>query len=191
MSKNYSMILYINDKKISINIPYNYNTTFNDALEIISYSFPEFNVCPCFAFQYRLKYSYSQDWKNKDINEKLSDLNCENNYFRITKHNKSCKCNEIIKENYKKSKIEIIKVINQINNNLKEKKREINDLNNQNKNLENTNISLKKENENLNLNISKLNKVENENMKLKSKNKSYEEKINRLENDIKSLNFKF
>ena len=120
MSKNFSMNLYINDKKFSINIPYNYNTTLNDALEIISYSFPEFNVCPCFAFQYRDKYSYS-DWKNKDINEKLSDLYYRDYYYRIIKSNNNCQCDQIIKENYKKSKIEIIKAMKQKNDILKGK----------------------------------------------------------------------
>ena len=41
------MNLYINDQNwVKINVPYNYNTTFNEVLEIISCTFPEYNICP-------------------------------------------------------------------------------------------------------------------------------------------------
>ena len=122
MTKNISIPLNINDKgNILIDIPYNNKVTFNYILEIISYNFPDYDICPCFKFQYKEKYSYYGDWKNIDTNQKVSDFSYGDYKFKIT--NKKCTCCEVTKDNYKNSKIEIINTIKQKINIIKEKKK--------------------------------------------------------------------
>ena len=84
---------------------YNKTTRFEDLLEFIAYYFPEKNICPCFRFR---AYYESKELMTLDDNWKFCQ--CFNRYsnFEIFKPDNVCKCDEAMKYNYKKSKIEII-----------------------------------------------------------------------------------
>ena len=124
------------------------------------------------------------------MDDRFSKYISANLTYKITNNNKMCQCSKMLKENYRKSKIEIINAMEQKNKIIKEKEKEINDLYYKNKNLENTNYSLISKNNNLNLNIFQLQGVDKENNKLNLENKSKNEKIKKLENDITLLNEK-
>ena len=90
--------------KASFNLAFNDETTFNDALDYISYKFPKYNICPCFDFQY-----YKDSELSKiDKNSKIIELN----ESEITINYQNCKCSKMFKKFFKKSKIEIINYLN-------------------------------------------------------------------------------
>ena len=90
--------------KASFNLAFNDETTFNDALDYISYKFPKYNICPCFDFQYYKDSELSKIDKNSKI--------IEFNESEVTINNQNCKCSKMLKLFFKKSKIEIINYLN-------------------------------------------------------------------------------
>jgi len=87
---------------------YNKRSNFYDLLEFIAYYFPEKNICPCFKFR--------GSYEGKEIIDIDSDwffFNCLNKYTNIELYNPNgeCKCKKIIRDNFRKSKIQIIKNI--------------------------------------------------------------------------------
>jgi hypothetical protein len=127
--------LYIGKKQIEFLYPFNNDTTFEDLLEFISYNYKEYDICPCFEFQY-----------NKliiDKNQKIIDYakydsynyNYHNKYYLngLNLGKKKCECDSDLKSYFQMSK----------QNNMK--------------NLQN----LKSENRNLNLMLNKYKKVLN------------------------------
>ena len=107
--------------KSSFNLAFNEETTFNHALDYISYKFPQHNICPCFDFQY---YKDSELLKI-DKNSKIIDLN----ESEVTINYQRCKCSEFLKKYFKKPKIEIINDLNKYANYLNKKEKEIKKLN--------------------------------------------------------------
>ena len=90
--------------KASFNLAFNEETTFNHALDYISYKFPQYDICPCFDFQY-----YKDSELSKiDKNSKIIDLN----ESEVTINYQNCKCSKMLKKYFKKSKIEIINYLN-------------------------------------------------------------------------------
>ena len=91
----------------NIHFDYNYNLTFDDLLEYVSYNIS--NICPCYKF-FLSKNSFNY-MKEKQINgnEKLDNyLNYYNNTFSLYIPNEKCNCNQYVKKLYNKSKITII-----------------------------------------------------------------------------------
>ena len=87
---------------------YNKRSNFYDLLEFIAYYFPEKNICPCFKFR--------GSYEGKEIIDIDNDwffFNCLNKYINIELYNPNgeCKCKKIIRDNFRKSKIQIIKNI--------------------------------------------------------------------------------
>ena len=87
---------------------YNKRSNFYDLLEFIAYYFPEKNICPCFKFR--------GSYEGKEIIDIDNDwffFNCLNKYTNIELYNPNgeCKCKKIIRDNFRKSKIQIIKNI--------------------------------------------------------------------------------
>ena len=117
-----------NDKnKTSFNFPFNDETTFNDALDYISYKLPSYNICPCFDFHY-----YKDSELSKiDKNSKIIELN----ESEITINSQNCKCSKIFKKYFKKSKIEIINDLNEKDKIIEKKEKEIQNLNSEIKKL--------------------------------------------------------
>ena len=84
---------------------YNKRTTIDDLVEFIAYYFPEKIICPC----YKLKGSFEgKEMMEMDGNWQF--VNCVNKYSSFTLFNpkKICKCDNEMKDNFRKSKIEII-----------------------------------------------------------------------------------
>ena len=91
----------------SIEFYYSYNkrSNINDLIEFITYYFPEKNLCPC----YKMKGSFEgKDMLELDGNWQF--FTCVNKYsnFFLFNPNKICRCYNYIKDNYRKSKMEII-----------------------------------------------------------------------------------
>jgi len=106
-----------NSDTIDFYYAYNQRSTLDDLLEFIAYNFPEKNICPCFKFK--------GNYECQEIMDMDGDwffFNCLNKYTNIELYNPNgeCKCNKIIRDNFRKSKIQIIKNITktfEINNN--------------------------------------------------------------------------
>ena len=105
---------------LSFYFVFNERTTFDDLLEFMAYYFPQYHFCPCFKFKAVLvdvKKNMEMDgnWSFKNAVEKYSNFELFN-----ANPNKECKCSNIIKDNFTKSKIQIIQNITkslEINNN--------------------------------------------------------------------------
>ena len=94
-----------NEETIEFYYAYNKRSTFDDLLEFIAYTFPEKNICPCFKFKAK--------YENKEvilIDGNWIVLNSLNRYsnFELYNPDKECKCDFTLKDNFKKSKIQII-----------------------------------------------------------------------------------
>ena len=106
-----------NEDTIDFYFSYNKRTNLDDLLEFIAYHFPEKNICPCFIFK--------GNYEGQQIMDMDGDWlfsNCLNKYINMELYNPNgeCKCNNIIRDNFRKSKIQIIKNITktcEINNN--------------------------------------------------------------------------
>ena len=118
MSSYYQLKVKIqNSDTIDFYYAYNQRSTLDDLLEFVAYNFPEKNICPCFKF----KGNYECQ-KIMDMDGDWFFFKCLNKYTNIELYNPNgeCKCNKIIKDNFRKSKIQIIKNITktfEINNN--------------------------------------------------------------------------
>ena len=103
--------------------------TLDDLLEFIAFNFPNENICPCCEFKAK--------YENKDILKLEKHWNfydCFNKYsnFVLFIPDKQCKCDNNIKDNFKKSKLQIIQNLTrrlEINN--KKSNIKINDTNGQ------------------------------------------------------------
>ena len=85
---------------------YHKTTTMDDLLEFIAYYYPQKNICPCYTFQ--------ATYENKEIMKldgNWTFYNCINKYSNFIlsspKDNK-CTCDNYFKDNFRKSKIQII-----------------------------------------------------------------------------------
>jgi len=175
---NYSSI-YINNEFGNMNFKFYYNekTTFQDLFEIIEYIFPNRSFCDCFQFQYLQSYNYNyynrnNNWQDLKNNEKVKSYIDSNCSFRIVKKNgiEKCSCSKIYKKYIKKSKNEIISLLEE---NIKiaqnEKKKNVD--------LENRNYQ----------NESKINKYEIEINRLNKEITELNKRINELKETIEKL----
>jgi GTP-binding protein EngB required for normal cell division len=104
-------IKIISSKDLEIIIDLNKNITFDYLLEYLSYGYPQEHFCPCFRFVDYKRTRYIEG------NEKVIDLlETNKNTFYIVNPfaDKICHCNESLKNNYNKSKIELIKLIDNL-----------------------------------------------------------------------------
>ena len=101
-------------KVFQIIIDLNKSINFDYLLEYLSYGYPQENFCPCFQFIDCKKTRYIKQ------NEKVIDLSEKNsNTFYITNPNidKKCHCNEFVRIHYRKSKLEIMELLNEMMSN--------------------------------------------------------------------------
>ena len=195
-----------NAENISFNYTFNQNSTFEDLLECTASNFPESNICPCFKFQFPNKNQKQTDI-NKDL--KISDIISKCNQFNLVNNfsDKKCHCSSLFKNNFKSSKIEILKRFDNYINEVLEKEK-----NNVKKNIDSFEIeknklkqyitTLEKEKASLEDNVKKLqlelqnmekykqnekllNNYKEENEKLKKKNQLLELAVN---GDIEKIN---
>ena len=100
-----------NAGSITFYYSYTQNTTLSDLLEYVAYSFPKKKICPCFKFRGRFKKKELMEldnlWSFKNCIATISD-------FELYNPNKECKCGNIMKNNFTKSKIEIIENMDRI-----------------------------------------------------------------------------
>ena len=94
-----------NSDAIEFYYSYNNKSTFGDLIEFIAYYFPEKNICPC----YKMKGRY----ENKDpmnMDEVWAFASCVNKYsnFVLYNPNKECKCDNNMKDYFRKPKKQII-----------------------------------------------------------------------------------
>ena len=173
----------------NIHFDYNYNLTFDDLLEYVSYNIS--NICPCYKF-FLSKNSFNY-MKEKQINgnEKLDNyLNYYNNTFSLYIPNEKCNCNQYVKKLYNKSKITIINELIKIDEEKNSYKNELDSLK-KDDNIYNY-LTLKREVKHLEEgNIKKKNEIVDLNNKIKEFNKKkqdckYTENI--LTEKIRDLN---
>ncbi len=96
-------------KEYKYRYSYNENTTFSDILESFSFNYPNLNICPCYKIQHfdRIN-SYKDVDMNSKVKEYLSRIFYDQFQIVLKSDNKYCNCNSLLKEYYKKPKIEII-----------------------------------------------------------------------------------
>ena len=107
-SNNVEVKVYIRSQRYRIYYSYNYNSTFLDLLEYISFLFPEFGICQCFEFQVDNNTSYynyhrSIKLEKNDPIRRYSEYLSNLELFKNEK--KYCTCN---KQYLKYSKTELI-----------------------------------------------------------------------------------
>ena len=99
----YSITIKLNkSKSFGIFIGNNKRITFDYLLEYLTYNYPEENFCCCFQIT---------DKSNKviDKDKKVIDyIQNTNNFIFYTNTPKNCNCNELLRDNYTKSKLKII-----------------------------------------------------------------------------------
>ena len=109
-------LFFENTESCTFYFSFNQKYTFEDLLEYISYNYPEKNICPCYQFQNKISKANSK-FEKIDKNSNFKDYIKNKNYkFQaVNLHiylDKTCECDSIIKNNYKKAKIEIINALN-------------------------------------------------------------------------------
>ena len=84
---------------------YNSRSTINDLIEFIAYYFPEKNICPC----YKMKASYEMK-ESMDLEGNWHFFDCVTKYmnFELYNPNEDCICSFELKNNFRKSKLQII-----------------------------------------------------------------------------------
>ena len=84
---------------------YNSRSTINDLIEFIAYYFPEKNICPC----YKMKASYEMK-ESMDLEGNWHFFDCVTKYmnFELYNPNEDCICGFELKNNFRKSKLQII-----------------------------------------------------------------------------------
>ena len=94
-----------NSETFEFYFSYNDKTTFDDLLEFIAYYFPEKNICPCFKF----KANYN-NIANIEIERNWTFVSRINNCsdFILFSPNKKCNCIYLIKDNFSRSKLQIL-----------------------------------------------------------------------------------
>ena len=103
--------------------------TLDDLLEFMAFNFPNENICPCYEFN--AKYENKETIK---LEKHWNFYDCFNKYsnFILFIPDKQCKCDNNIKDNFRKSKLQIIQNLTrslEINN--KKSNLKINDINGQ------------------------------------------------------------
>ena len=128
--------LFINiDNYGTINYYYscNHNSNFYDLLESISFTLPNLNICPCYRIQFNNQNNNNiNSYFDVNMNQKIEDYTKNNiQYYRVyTKNNILCFCNKINKDNFRKSKMEILNILQKYKNELESKNDKIIELNN-------------------------------------------------------------
>ena len=176
--------VYVENESKVFNYIFTPSSIFEDLLEFTAYYFPELNLCPCFKF--------INPNKKNDLNKdtKIAEYISKNSVFQLVNsfQDKQCHCNSLYKLNYKRPKIELLKLLEQkISDGLdKEKKdlasqefeKEKNELKQKINSLELQNADLKK----------KLNYLEAEgNKKTEDLEKKFNEEKAQLEKKIQLL----
>ena len=176
--------VYVENESKVFNYIFTPSSIFEDLLEFTAYYFPELNLCPCFKF--------INPNKKNDLNKdtKIAEYISKNSVFQLVNsfQDKQCHCNSLYKLNYKRPKIELLKLLEQkISDGLdKEKKdlasqefeKEKNELKQKISSLELQNADLKK----------KLNYLEAEgNKKTEDLEKKFNEEKAQLEKKIQLL----
>jgi len=195
-----------NAENIGFNYTFNQNSTFEDLLEFTANNYPESNICPCFKFQFPTKNQkqsdINKDLKINEIISKCTQFNLVNNYS-----DKKCHCSSLFRDNFKRSKIEILRRFDEYINDVLEKeksnlKKNIDSFENEKAQLKQEISTLKEKNEILEENKKKLElelqnlekykqneklliNYKEENEKLKKNNKLLELAIN---GDIETIN---
>ena len=156
-----------NAENISFNYTFNQNSTFEDLLECTASNFPESNICPCFKFQFPNKNQKQTDI-NKDL--KISDIISKCNQFNLVNNfsDKKCHCSSLFKNNFKSSKIEILKRFDNYINEVLEKEK-----NNVKKNIDSFEIEKSK--------------LKQEITDLKEKNASLEENLKKSQLELQNM----
>ena len=174
-----------NDKDISFNYTFNQNSTFEDLLECTASNFPESNICPCFKFQFPNKNQKQTDI-NKDL--KISDIISKCNQFNLVNNfsDKKCHCSSLFKNNFKSSKIEILKRFDNYINDVLEKeknnvKKNIDFSENEKNKLKQEIMDLKEKNASLEENLKK------SQLEFQNKEKYYKEENEKLKKNIQLL----
>ena len=89
----------------SFNFNYNKISDFNDLICSFSTLYPERDICPCSKLYYKSDDNTYKEIFNK--NQKFYSLIIRGNQYKISL-NKECKCPQVIKDNYKKTKYELL-----------------------------------------------------------------------------------
>ena len=101
MSEHDYLYFKYNLKKFEFYFYYSKNTNFQDLLEYIINNFPEHRVCPCCKFK-------GIDNNEKKVGQYFKTIG---KIFDICLPNNACNCDEIIKNNIRKSRMDIIGVL--------------------------------------------------------------------------------
>ena len=89
----------------SFNFNYNKISNFNDLICSFSTIYPERDICPCSKLYYKSDDNTYKEIYNK--NQKFYSLIIRGNQYKIAL-NKECKCPQVIKDNFKKTKYELL-----------------------------------------------------------------------------------
>ena len=89
----------------SFNFNYNKISNFNDLICSFSTIYPERDICPCSKLYYKSDDNTYKEIFNKE--QKFYSLIIRGNQYKIA-INKECKCPQIIKDNFKKTKYELL-----------------------------------------------------------------------------------
>ena len=175
MSQSQNLTIYLKESGNSYNLQYcyNQNSTFDDLLESFSYNYPDLKICPC----YKIEYHNNNDYSKVNMTDKVINYMSSYTQYQLVKENNECTCDEFIKNYFWKSKLELIKKINEYSKEVNKLEKEINE----NK----SNNQLFKQLENQNQANSQL---QNDNNILKNKNENIKEDNSSLEVKIKELN---
>ena len=178
MSNNVEVKVYIRSKKYWIYYSYNYNSTFLDLLEYISFLFPELGICQCFEFQVNNNTSYYYNRRIKLENnvpirrysEYLSNLeliknekkycNCNKEYLKYSKTALIASFEEEINQLKKNNSIQTEK-INNLDREKRAQEKEINNLNEEKRDQVKKISNLNKEKDEQELKINNLNRDKN------------------------------
>ena len=101
--------VYVENESKVFNYIFTPSSIFEDLLEFTAYYFPELNLCPCFKF--------INPNKKNDLNKdtKIAEYISKNSVFQLVNsfQDKQCHCNSLYKLNYKRPKIELLKLLEQ------------------------------------------------------------------------------
>ena len=101
--------VYVENESKVFNYIFTPSSIFEDLLEFTAYYFPELNLCPCFKF-------ISPNKKN-DLSKdtKIAEYISKNSLFQLVNsfQDKQCHCSSLYKLNYKRPKIELLKLLEQ------------------------------------------------------------------------------
>jgi hypothetical protein len=89
----------------SFNFNYNKISNFNDLICSFSTIYPERDICPCSKLYYKSDDNTYKEIFNKE--QKFYSLIIRGNQYKIAL-NKECKCPQVIKDNFKKTKYELL-----------------------------------------------------------------------------------